>query len=66
MNALVPLPVAVATVSRVSRAAIAQRIAALLREHEANKKALRAASKRFNPPPTPPNSASPIAACLAR
>ena len=54
MNALVPLPVAAATVSRASRAAIAQSIAALLREHEANKTALRAASKRFNSPPTPP------------
>jgi hypothetical protein len=54
MNALAPLPVAVAPVSRVSRAANAQRIAALLREHEANKTALRAASKRFNSPPSPP------------
>jgi hypothetical protein len=54
MNALAPLPVAAKPISGVSRAAIAQRIAALLREHEANAAALRAASKRFNPPPTPP------------
>jgi hypothetical protein len=54
MNALAPLPIAMAPVSPVSRAAIAQRIAALLREHEANKTAMRAASKRFNSPPTPP------------
>jgi hypothetical protein len=54
MNALAPLPVAAATVSGMSRATIAQRIAALLREHQANKTALRAASKRFNPPATPP------------
>jgi hypothetical protein len=33
---------------------MAQRFAALLREHEANKTALRAAGKRFNPPPSPP------------
>jgi hypothetical protein len=39
--------------SCVSHAALAQRIAELLREHEANKTALRAASKRFNSPPTP-------------
>jgi hypothetical protein len=54
MNALAPLPVAAQPVSGVSRAALAQRIAASLREHGANKKALQAASKRFNPPPTPP------------
>jgi hypothetical protein len=54
MNALAPLPVTVAAVSGMSRAAIAQRLAELLREHEANRTALRAASKRFNPPPTPP------------
>jgi hypothetical protein len=51
MNALVPLPVAAVPVS--SRAAIAQRIAALLREREANQKALRAASTRFKRPATP-------------
>jgi hypothetical protein len=54
MNALSPLPVAAMPVSGVSRAAIAQRIAELLREHEANKTALRAASARFNLPRTPP------------
>jgi hypothetical protein len=54
MNALAPLPVAAATLSGVSRAAIAHHIAALLLEPEANKTALRTASKRFNPPPTPP------------
>jgi hypothetical protein len=37
----------------MSRAVIAQRIAGLLREHEANKTALRTAGQRFNPPPTP-------------
>ena len=31
----------------------AQRIAGLLREREANQKAMRAASARFNPPATP-------------
>jgi hypothetical protein len=38
---------------RPERAAIAQRIAGLLREREANQKAMRAASARFNPPATP-------------
>jgi hypothetical protein len=51
VNALVPLPVAASPVS--SRAAIAQRIAALLGEREANQRALRAASARFKRPPTP-------------
>jgi hypothetical protein len=51
MNALAPLPVAVAPVS--SRAAIAQRIAGLLAEQKANQKALRAASARFKRPATP-------------
>jgi hypothetical protein len=41
MNAFAPLPVAAAPVSGVSRAAIARRIADLLREHEANKGGLR-------------------------
>jgi hypothetical protein len=51
MNALAPLPVAASAVS--SRVAIAQRVAGLLREREANQKALRAASARFRPPATP-------------
>jgi hypothetical protein len=54
MNALAPLPVAAEPVSPMSRAAITKRIAALLSEHEANKKALRAASARFKLPRTPP------------
>jgi hypothetical protein len=67
VNALVPLPVAAEPVSGVSRAAIAKRIAALLREAEANKTALRAppasGSTRRQPRR---NSASAIAACSAR
>jgi transposase len=51
MNALVPLPVAAASIS--SRAVLAQRIAASLRERGANAKAMRAASARFNPLATP-------------
>lgn len=53
MNALVPLPVDATRVSCVSRAAIAQRISSLLREREANREALRAASARFKSPKTP-------------
>jgi hypothetical protein len=51
MNALAPLPVAVAPVS--SRAVLAQRIAALLCEREANQTASPAASARFMRPATP-------------
>lgn len=53
MNALVPLPVETTPVALVNRAALAQRIAPLLREREANRRALRIALDRFDPPPPP-------------
>lgn len=50
MNGFVPLPVDAMPVSYVSRVAIAQRIAGLLRERDANHQAIRAASARFKSP----------------
>ena len=52
MNALVSLPIVQATAS-LNRAVIAQRIVALLRERDANRKAMRAADAGFNSPPAP-------------
>ena len=54
MNALVPLPIEASPVSYMSRAAIAHRITALLRERDAVHRALRIARARFNPPSKPP------------
>jgi hypothetical protein len=54
MNALVSLPLTQATAS-INRAVIPQRIVALLCEREANQKALRAASARFNRRPRGPS-----------
>lgn len=52
MNAMAPLPIEAIETSQ-DRTVLAQRIATLLREREANQKALRAAAARFNPPPKP-------------
>ena len=53
MNALAPIPIDATPVSHVSSVAIAQRISSLLRERDANRNAMPAASARFKRPLTP-------------